>query len=1235
MKEILLETLTPIILDSEQKEKLNYANYEEILNSVIGNPQFCNIALTGTYGAGKSTIMNTYEKEHSKIKAIHISLAKLNDEETDNVQAKLINQIIHQIDFKLIPQTRFKIKNIVSKMNIIMTAVLLFVFIVSLVYLWVVPKLQMKSNNGLNIYEILWMYKENIVILAFALTSLLVLLLRVVNMQFNRPLIKSIHVDKSQIELVDDEKESEEQSEKFDKYMDEIIYLFEKSKVNMLIIEDLDRMDNVKIFYEFRQLNYLVNKRLEQNKKKEKIQFVYMVRDELFKNNEERTKFFDVIIPVVPVMDNSNSYELLKKMMGNEWLDILDKSYLKTICLYIRDYRLLKNIFNEFRVYHEQLRIEEHKYDPMKLFVIITYKNIWPEDFADLQRGKGNVFTALNSIEELRKIQTDKLEEEITALSKDIQKIKEELLNDIDELDSVYFNGYVNSINNTSGYYIIDGTKEHSFATRKDFIHALKESDNVRWYRMGYSNEPILKKDIEAAFENLSNIDEYVIRKQRMLECCENGTARLEQKIDEKRMEQIEVQNAGFRKLTEKGTPKKISDLFICDKKLILIFLQDEMITTDYASYMTYFYPYSISNEELKYLNKVYSRIADEEQENVKIKNPNLVIEHLKNYDWNSVALPNKSLYIYLLKIGGERLNKAIDNLKKHSNIRFAVTMIKELENTEELKTWVNSLLEIWNDFFTEFINFDFEIQQNKISVLFSIITCAELNKIPTKILVDYLGTIEKELIEGNETSVFNVLNKINYKFKNIDYLPEDLLNNVYSFDMYVISKENVEFMMKRNYTLNNDNELHERNYSLLNENSESSLARYVCNSLEDYLNDVYIPHYAEFSKEEDSIIKILNNDELSELCRIQLVEKMGIEIQVIDKIKNSTIKVAIVENFKMAFVNTNVLSVWSETEEISVKLQDFLKEKYKNGRCELSFAFTKKYFNENNDYHPKSVKFIEQLLEIKGLKEGYRNLINDVNIQYPYFPSINWTQEQLEYVVETKIIKMTEKNLVEMRKKDDELLFKWISTKIKEYLNLMKKETLRSNSELQKLITLEMIQDKERIECVQICTEEIAIIDKYNTSVVESIFEKQLFDGNFIPVIRRYNSNRYGKAFSRKIGEYMITYISDVINMKYALPIELLKHIVKSTNVKNSDKKRLLAAQVGFLDLVTIKECLLLCDEKEFLSVFEGQYPKIDATEDNRVLIESLIKQKILSSYRAVNEQYIIYPKKKNKKEK
>ena len=109
------------------------------------------------------------------------------------------------------------------------------------------------------------------------------------------------------------------------------------------------------------------------------------------------------------------------------------------------------------------------------------------------------------------------------------------------------------------------------------------------------------------------------------------------------------MQTASFRELTANGVTQSFSSLFSSDMELIKIFVQDEMIAEDYASYMTYFYPYSISTEELRYLNKLYARTNDDEQSRIYIEHPELVLEYIKLEDWDSVALPNKSLFKYIV----------------------------------------------------------------------------------------------------------------------------------------------------------------------------------------------------------------------------------------------------------------------------------------------------------------------------------------------------------------------------------------------------------------------------------------------------------------------------------------------------------------------------------------------------------------------------------------------------------
>ena len=1234
-KEIILETLTPIILDEDQKAKLNYASYESILDDVMASEVFCNIALTGPYGAGKSTVMNTYEEEHKEqLKTIHISLAKFNDGNIDNMQAKLINQIIHQIDPKQIPQTQFKIKSIVDYRKVLGFSAVLFVFLISMIYLFIVPQTQMLEDSNISLFNMFWRYELNIGMLVLAMVSSAILLVATVNAQFKKPFIKTIHVDKSQIDLVGKESNEDVSNEKFDKYMDEIIYLFQQSKVDTLVIEDLDRFNEAKIFYELRQVNFLLNKKCADKKTKDgttkKIKFIYLIRDELFEEGEDRTKFFDIIIPIVPVMDNSNSYELLKKMMGEEWLEKLNTTYLKTICLYIHDYRILKNIFNEFQIYYTQLRVEERLYSPMKLFAMITYKNLWPTDFAELQQGKGAVYQALKTTENLRQIKIARLQKEILAFEQEKKAMKKELAQNMDELDAIYFEDCLYSATECNGYYIIDGTNEYDFTNRRAFIHALKNSNSVTWKRASYSSlVPITHERIEQYFAELEKNEEYAVRKHRLKEKLAVGVTGIEAEIAERQIEIKEMEKASFKNLVVEEMPKCIMDLFPPDKLLIQIFLQDEMIANDYSVYMTYFYPYSITDKELRYLNKVFARVNDDEQAEIEISHPKEVLEYIKENDWLSVALPNKDLFKYILKQGGENLTHGIRNLYKTSNVEFAIELAQTLLEIGEIGAWYNALFEKWPDFFDDLIKVELWSKSQVMQIALQILSYLDDCHIPDDVVNDFFAQVEPELIQKCGALEIATLEKIDYKFSELSILSEEIRKQAYEKALYRMSKENIEYIMQQYYPALDDTEEVD-NYVAIMAQPDESLAKYVKKDVETYLENVYIPYYAIDTKNEAVILAFLNDEQVALSTRKALINHMTVIMQDIQKVTDEVVE-ELVRQKKVAFTNTNVIYIWGLNEAITPELHDYLKEQYGNGKCDLTFPFAKTYFNETNDTHPKALKLIEELLDMEDFGGAYGNLVEDVKIRYSGVVEIPWNDEQMMHIVKTHIIDMTEKNLKLMRSLDKpKLLLSWLSNKVNDYLLLMKKEELRSNAELKRLIAYGGINDSEKIGCISICSEPVPILEVYNTQVVEKIFELDVFDGNFVPVIRRYRSKRYGKAFASKLRDYLVSYINHTINIKIELPKELLSHVLRSQSVTNSNKKILLSHQVWYYELETVKNLLELAGAEIYLGVFDGHKPRVEATEANRVLIDALVKQGWVSSYKAVEDDYILYPKRK-----
>ena len=123
------ERLTPI-------DSVDLNMYEEAIDFVFNHSDVRNVAISGAYSAGKSSVLASYKKKHSDLHFLHISLAHFkspNEEDTTEVkesvlEGKILNQLIHQIPSDKIPQTNFRVKKRISRLHIIIQTLKIIVF---------------------------------------------------------------------------------------------------------------------------------------------------------------------------------------------------------------------------------------------------------------------------------------------------------------------------------------------------------------------------------------------------------------------------------------------------------------------------------------------------------------------------------------------------------------------------------------------------------------------------------------------------------------------------------------------------------------------------------------------------------------------------------------------------------------------------------------------------------------------------------------------------------------------------------------------------------------------------------------------------------------------------------------------------------------------------------------------------------------------------------------------------
>jgi GTPase SAR1 family protein len=393
------EKLTPVA-DADSLEPA----YEHALDFVFenGGNGLLNIGIIGAYGAGKSSAVMSYvQKKEVQKKTknfIYVSLAYFEHSESSGsnendpdqthieheLERKILNQIIHQIDPKKIRDTAFKIKKEASSRWAAFYAVLLTII--------VTPALLKYAD--VEIRHIQFSLNEVLGLLLLA-ACFFVGFFAIKEIMKRKITIGGINVYGNEIVLYDDQKQDNQGGPTFDKYLDEIIYLLEKADVDAIVFDDMDRFKSNSIFVRLREINVVTNKKIQRAEKTAEktdmrpVRFLYLLKDTTFAA-EDRAKFFDFILPIIPVVDSFNSYEKMLEILGNKYGEGRLGIVVRKLSLFVDNMRTVKNICNEFKIYRELL--DTNKLEPSILLALMTYKNLFPEDFHKLQQNCGRAY---------------------------------------------------------------------------------------------------------------------------------------------------------------------------------------------------------------------------------------------------------------------------------------------------------------------------------------------------------------------------------------------------------------------------------------------------------------------------------------------------------------------------------------------------------------------------------------------------------------------------------------------------------------------------------------------------------------------------------------------------------------------------------------------------------------------------------------------------------------------------
>lgn len=1137
-----------------------------------------NIAITGIYGSGKSSFLKTYYKASSEKEVINVDVADFEDGTPEKSKIKtaerqIINQILYQIPSYKVPMSKFKLKKKRKFLQVTGYSIWLFISIVGLYSLFNSSYLNLFFSQFIPEESItFWVSRTIIMFITLSLILVSVWLSRRVSLKLIR-----INYKGTESELLDGD-----EAELLDHEARELVYLIVSSDVKTIIFEDLDRFEDISIFIRLREINSLVN--ASSNKV---VRFVYVIKDDLFET-KDRTKFFDLIVPVIPHVTSYNSRGRIIEIFSdiNEEKLQIDTKILEQISIYIDDMRLALSIRNEYEIYSKSIDTDVYANE---LFALIVLKNVFPREFSELERDKGYLHTILNKRDTLLAQYEYTLNEKI----REREDLKDQLVVRFSDFISVNIPKYYEiRSNNSLGLFIYNWylnkdsiktveKKRRSYNyTFDEFIKDLCREDETLKNRLEQVNYGDFDLKIETLTAEIEELKEDIDRRHT------TETSVLLAELDAKGLDDyFEEEKVDYKDIID-------NHYFLLIRYLILSGLIDE----NYWRYKGYFHAGYLVKDDNVFINRVLS--GKSIKNNFKLNNPKLVMEYLTDADYSRKDIVNYNLIDELLK------KKKVKEIRNVISVIVSTNDIEAAEyiNTFEyskLKTLVELLLE--NGFKTYYYAFSSNAFSSELKLKLAGIACEHGNIEPNIEFKKYLAE-NSEILEQNilsdENALIDELVDMQIKFKNITELETTPAVGKRLIDsrLFVLNIPNIVNLIR--ITSDNLNITREQIISKMFEYVYSEAFKELKAYLEDDLENI-INEYIEIIEESETralpgevaLVNILNSDLKVETKRRFIVITES-KINDISPVEDDRILTDLFDNDLADYNQKNITNYFERIGELEPIIEDM------NNNYKVDFSLSQEIYQ--NLLHYEATDFTLYKLVSEELENPIEYISSKLSME--------------------KYMNLVQKNLVQFNKENFEILLETQNDELVTlHLGVISKET--SSEDILALILENAFVEKLSMNVLtallnmRILTEDDSenLLDRYNKeislfsiseatpSVRKYILEHYFLESDCQEIIDKYETFDLKTVFMNKLNRdsnvwnellsYELTerFVDGLIESDYldeSLKINLLIHIIKKESYVSAWEK-----WISSVDLI-----------KEMSVVFSNKQPIISTPKQNEV---------------------------------
>lgn len=1045
-------------MDEKSKDYLKYLDlsptsnasdieeYSEALNYCLKNDDILNVAVSGTYGSGKSSFLKTYFLKNDEYKTITISLGNYEKGKTkkskgkeneyyQSIEKSILQQLLYQVDKSEVPLSRFKRIHKYSKFKLFIKSLITFLFLIILLII-IFPKIISNFGNNFNIINDNLSFIPSFTLFKININSSLIIsiILFIIGYIFITYIFYKIvellrnNVSISKFKFKDAEIEINNKSESiFNKYLDEIVYFFQATNFNVVIIEDLDRFEDATfIIQKLKELNQLIN---SSNKINNKVKFIFAIKDDFFTEPKERTKFFDKIIPIIPISSYTNSNEIIwekfEKIYGKKDLyGNITKKFIDDVSIFLDDMRIINNIISEFIIYHD--KFIEKNLDDKKLFIMIMYKNLYPREYCDLLIGKGTIPNTFKNI-------SSNINRIITSMNDDIEELKNkktismnEHLKSVSELKYALVSSLVDYTKSYSEqYFLFNNARVNVVDFIKDNFNISRVVDEkVNFvYNTNYPTRTLTEEETFKLFNGKNN---FVNRLETL------------EKTKEKRIQEIQndidINNANIKNIKEKALRELIKEFgvrnFIDSKNELEIFaLSRGYITNDYNDYISIFKEGNFTYNDMKYIKSVKKN--EKLDYSYHLDNMDEIISRLDPMDFSNINILNNNLLNYIIdkvKKYGNEFEKIMSLFATISDDNYE--FIEQYESSDGFDYFSQQLIiksnNLWNYIYKNKVGNEKCINQ---WILRFLKNKSSLDNIDDS-FIDYISNYKEFfLIDSKEQLLICVdsLRLLNIRFNNLNFdIDDELFDKVYENNLYELNIHMITGIFNK-FNIKFENVSSKLLTEIYNNKKLESLKIYITNNFEQFLNNCYLK-MDKYNNDENVLIEILNDFYATTDAKETIIQKENIQFKNIILIDESLHDI-LIKHDKVDYNLNNVLQLYKESELLTDYIITIINSK----------KLDAKEFNTISDKEIKKKIEYDIAISNKILIDVYKAFIKEFDVINNLGES-QLEETRLQILIENKKIEFNEINYNFIKDNYESCVYKFINTNNDEFKKIIEK---------------------------------------------------------------------------------------------------------------------------------------------------------------------------------------------------